>query len=112
MFDVQLRHIGDTAVVAPEGELDLATAHRLGAALVEAAGRGAQRVILDLRRLTFVDSSGIGVIVKFQRHFAVEGVRFGIVKGDDNVQRAFAISHVEPLLPWTAPVGGPSQRPS
>jgi|SRR6185369_3541015 anti-anti-sigma factor len=106
MFDVQVQHIGDTAVVAPAGELDLATAHELGAALAEAAYRGAPRVILDLRRLTFVDSSGIGVIVKFKRHFAVEGVPFGVVKGDDNVQRAFALSHVEPLLPWTAPVGG------
>jgi anti-sigma B factor antagonist len=103
MFDVQVQHIGDTAVVAPEGELDLATAPRLGAALVEAAGDG-DRVVLDLRRLTFVDSSGIGVILKFKRHFAVEGVRFGVVKGDDIVQRAFAISHVEPLLPWTSPV--------
>jgi len=63
MFDVQVQHIGDTAVVAPAGELDLATAHELGAALAEAAYRGAPRVILDLRRLTFVDSSGIGVIV-------------------------------------------------
>jgi anti-sigma B factor antagonist len=106
MFDVQVQHIGDTAVVAPEGELDLATAHQLGAALAQAEHHGAPRVILDLRRLTFVDSSGIGVIVKFKRHFAVEGVRFGVVKGDDNVQRAFAISHVEALLPWTAPPVG------
>jgi anti-anti-sigma factor len=104
MLDVHVHHIGDTAVVAPEGELDLATAHRLGAALAGEADHGAPRVVLDLRQLTFVDSSGIGIIVKFKRHFAVEGVRFGVVKGDDNVQRAFALCHVEPLLPWTAPV--------
>jgi anti-anti-sigma factor len=103
MFDVQLHHLGDTDVVAPVGELDLGTAHRLGAALAAAGEHGAPRVVLDLRRLTFVDSSGIGVIVKFQRHFAVEGIRFGVVRGDDVVQRAFALSHVEPLLPWTAP---------
>lgn len=103
MFDVQVRHIGDTSVVSPSGELDLGTAHTLSAALAAEAGSGAPRVILDLRRITFVDSSGIGVIVKFKRHFDVEGVRFGVVKGDDNVQRAFALSHVEPLLPWTSP---------
>jgi anti-sigma B factor antagonist len=102
MFDIHTHHLGDTDVVAPVGELDLATAHRLGAALAT-AGQGASRVLLDLRRLTFVDSSGIAVIVKLQRHFAVEGIRFGVVKGDDRVQRAFALSHVEALLPWTAP---------
>src|SRR3954470_24293140 len=67
VLDVHTHHLGDTDVVAPVGELDLATAHSLGAALAAAADRGAQRVMLDLRRLTFVDSSGIGVIVKFQR---------------------------------------------
>jgi anti-anti-sigma factor len=98
MLDVHTHHLGDTDVVLPDGELDLATAPRLAAALAETR---APRVVLDLRRLTFVDSSGIGVIVKFQRYFAAEGVRFGVVKGADQVQRAFAICHVEPLLPWT-----------
>jgi anti-anti-sigma factor len=106
VLDVHTHQLGDTDVVAPVGELDLATAHSLGAALAGAAGRGAQRVMLDLRRVTFVDSSGIGVIVKFQRFFAVEGIWFGVVKGDDNVQRAFALSHVEALLPWTGPPAG------
>jgi anti-anti-sigma factor len=103
VLDVHTHHLGDTDVVAPVGELDLATASSLGAALAAAAHRGASRVLLDLRRLTFVDSSGIALIVKLQRHFAAEGIRFGVVKGDDIVQRAFALSHVEALLPWTGP---------
>jgi anti-anti-sigma factor len=103
VFDVHVHQVGDTDVVAPVGELDLATAHRLGAALAAAGDHGVPHVVLDLRRLTFVDSSGIGVIVKFKRHFAVEGVRFGVVRGGDVVQRALALSHVEGLLPWTEP---------
>ena len=103
MLDVHTHHLGDTDVVLPSGELDLSTAPNLAAALTATI---APRVILDLRRLTFIDSSGIGMIVKFQRHFAVEGIRFALVKGTDQVQRAFAIAHVEPLLPWSdAPQG-------
>jgi anti-sigma B factor antagonist len=98
VLDVQTHHLGDTDVVLPAGELDLATAPHLAAALT---GTIAPRVILDLSRLTFVDSSGIGVIIKFQRHFAVEGIRFALIKGPDTVQRAFSLAHVEPLLPWT-----------
>lgn len=101
MLDVRSRIVGDTHVVAPSGELDLATAHALGAALADAERQGATRVLLDLRGLTFVDSSGIGVIVKLQRHFAAEGVRFAMVRGPDDVQRSFALARVEPLLPWT-----------
>jgi len=89
--------------VAPSGELDLATAPALGTALASAVAEGATRVVLDLRELTFVDSSGIGVIIKFQRYFAVEGIGFGVVRGDETVQRAFDIAGVAPLLPWTDP---------
>jgi anti-sigma B factor antagonist len=103
LLDVQVHQVGTTHVVTLAGELELSTAHALGATLGAVAQQGATRVVLDLRRLTFVDSSGISIIVKFKRHFAVEGVLFGVVKGDDRVQRAFEISHVEPLLPWTAP---------
>jgi anti-anti-sigma factor len=105
VFDLHVHPVGDTHVIAPAGELDLVTSRVLGAALAAAAEHGAAGVVLDLRRLTFVDSSGISLIIKFKRHFAAEGVRFGVVKGDENVQRAFAVSHVEPLLPWTAAPG-------
>jgi anti-anti-sigma factor len=103
VFDVHVHHLDGTDVVAPVGELDLGTAPRLAAALAASGEHGVPRVVLDLRRLTFVDSSGIGLVVKFKRHFAVEGVLFGVVRGDDIVQRAFALSHVEALLPWTEP---------
>jgi anti-anti-sigma factor len=104
MFDVAVRQIADTAVVTPAGELDLSTAHALSAVLADVAAQGAPRIVLDLRKLTFVDSSGVGLVIKFQRHFAVEGIGFGVVKGDERVQRAFSLSHVEPLVPWTTPV--------
>jgi anti-anti-sigma factor len=102
VFNVRTEQIGDTCVVAPEGELDLSTAHQLGAAIAFAATR-ATRVVLDLRQLTFVDSSGISVIIKLKRHLAVEGITFGVVKGTPVVQRAFALSRVEALMPWTNP---------
>ena len=106
-FDIQTHDDGALLVVAPSGELDLATAPALGAALVDAGASGAARVVLDLRDLEFVDSSGIGLILKFKRYFAVEGVGFGVVRGGERVQRAFALSHVERLMPWTDPPPGP-----
>ena len=106
MLDVHVHQVDDARVVAPRGELDLATAPALGAALVEAGASGAARVVLDLRDLEFVDSSGIGLILKLKRHFAVEGVGFGVVRGGERVQRAFALSHGERLMPWTDPPPG------
>jgi anti-anti-sigma factor len=102
MFELRVREVADTFVVSPAGELDLSTARELGDALAGVADRGATRVVLDLRGLTFVDSSGVGLIVKFQRYYAAEGIAFGLVRGDDLVQRTFELSRVEPLLPWVS----------
>ncbi|HEU4976079.1 MAG TPA: STAS domain-containing protein [Baekduia sp.] len=103
MFDVHVHQDGKTVVVAPSGELDLVSAHALGVPLAAAAEHGVTRVVLDLRELTFVDSSGIGLILKFRRHFAAEGIEFALIRGEPRVQRTFALAHVEPLLPWTEP---------
>ena len=56
-----------TCVVAVEGDLDLATAARLRRALVELHGRGYVRYVLDLSRLTHMDSMGLGVLVGFHK---------------------------------------------
>jgi anti-sigma B factor antagonist len=49
------------------GELDLATAPRLAAALAEVAGRDEGRVVLDLTHLSFMDSTGLSLIVRTDR---------------------------------------------
>jgi anti-sigma B factor antagonist len=54
-------------VLALAGELDLATTPRLAAALAEDAVAGAARVVLDLGRLSFMDSTGLGLIVRADR---------------------------------------------
>lgn len=107
MLEVDVHQDGSAVVVRPAGELDLASARVLSVPLAAAAAHGATRVVLDLRGLTFIDSSGIGLIIRFQRHYAAEGIAFGLVRGDERVQRPFSIAHVEPLLPW---VGPPSER--
>jgi anti-anti-sigma factor len=49
---------GRDAIVYVSGELDLATAHELDAALAEAASQADGRLILDLRELSFSDAVG------------------------------------------------------
>ena len=100
MLDVHVKQDGSTVTVAPEGELDLASARRLNAPLAAAAEHGVARVLLDLRGLTFIDSSGIGLIMKFQRHYAAEGIAFALIRGGERVQRALELSHVQALLRW------------
>src|SRR5437016_5596808 len=55
---------GDAVVVRLAGELDLYNAEDARAALTEASGRSPERVVVDLGEVTFVDSTGLGVLVE------------------------------------------------
>jgi anti-anti-sigma factor len=67
------------AVVTIRGELDLATAPELETALLERLDAG-QEVVLDLRELQFMDSSGLRVLVTAHARAADGGPRFAIVR--------------------------------
>jgi len=53
----------DCAVVSVDGELDPATAPQLADELVALAGAGARSVTVDLAGLTFIDSTGLSVLI-------------------------------------------------
>ncbi len=58
----------DAPIVVARGEVDIATAAELSQAMTEAVERSPTRVILDLADVTFMDSSGIKVIVHAQKN--------------------------------------------
>jgi len=62
-FDLLTEQSDDQVVVRILGELDLDTAPRLGAVLVDLAAQGG-RVTLDLAGMTFIDSTGLSVFVR------------------------------------------------
>ena len=88
-------------MLALKGELDLATAPTLverADALLEG---GTQAMVLDLRDLAFIDSTGLGAIAGIDRAARKAGVPFSLVPGPANVQRVFEISGTRGAFTWT-----------
>ena len=85
-FSVARRRAGDTVVVVPEGEIDLATVDTVQAELDMAAGESA-RVVLDLRAVTFIDSAGIRLVLEAMRALR----EFAVVPGGPEVSRVFRL---------------------
>jgi len=63
LFSLESVLDGETPVLRLHGELDLATAGTLEEALDEALAGGAGRLVLDLSGLSFIDSTGISLLI-------------------------------------------------
>ena len=90
--------VNGVAVITLAGELDLASAPALADAIAGAASSGAELVIVDLRDVEFMDSSGIGVLVKAHQAATQSGRRFAVVKGSPQVDRILRLTGLHELM--------------
>jgi len=90
-FEISRRELdGRTSVLAVAGELDLSSAPDLKWALTDALDESAQ-VVVDLLKVSFLDSTALGVLVGVQRRLGA-GARLAIVCADANVLRIFELT--------------------
>jgi anti-anti-sigma factor len=97
-FQLETRRDGAAIVLAVSGELDLASSPALREELARANEDGTELVILDLRGLVFMDSTGLSVVVKAHQRAVESGRRFAIVRGGKQVQRLLSLTGVAERL--------------
>jgi anti-sigma B factor antagonist len=90
-FRVDVHPERDVVRVVPVGELDLATSPRLQHELLELRNSGFDHVVLDLRQLTFIDSSGIRVVVAEHRFAERADREFSLISGPPAIQRVLEL---------------------
>ena len=94
---------GKRAWVRPFGELDLDSVHRVEAALEDLRADACPEVVLDLRGLTFMDSTGLRLVMRWDTSAQDDGFRFAIVPGRDVVQRVFRLTGMDSHLTLAEP---------
>ncbi len=88
---------GTTRIVLT-GELDIATGPELERALEAQLEQAATDIVLDLRGVTFIDSSGLRVVLVAGRSAADEGRRLIVVPGHGQVRHVMRLAQVEDRL--------------
>jgi anti-anti-sigma factor len=105
---LETRQEDETAVVALAGELDMAGA----AALEQELGLlQAHTIIVDLRGLEFMDSSGLRAITTSAQRAQDAGRRFALIPGAAQVMRVFEITRMRERLEFVADIGEADGRP-
>jgi anti-anti-sigma factor len=94
------RNRGDY-VIELAGELDLSGVARVSEAFASAFDSDARAIVLDLRGLEFLDSTGVHAILKAERSASEQHRSFVIVRGPRQVQRIFEISGILDMLTFS-----------
>jgi anti-sigma B factor antagonist len=97
-FRVQVRTEDRALVFAVEGELDLASSPTLEQELDRVRDEDVDLLIIDLRELRFMDSTGLHALVKANKRATEAGRRFAVVKGGAQIQRLLSLTGVGELL--------------
>jgi anti-sigma B factor antagonist len=97
-FRVEVRNADHATVISVSGELDLASSPALEEELERVSESGADVVVVDLRELEFMDSTGLSVLVRAHQAAQEHGRRLGLVNGSQQVQRLLALTGVAERL--------------
>lgn len=98
-FDIGVAGTASHPDVVVRGELDVATSPRLRTELAVLIARGATDITLQFGDVSFIDSSGLGVLVgAYKRLHEVGSGTIHIVGAQPPVRKVFEITGLEPAL--------------
>jgi anti-sigma B factor antagonist len=88
--------------VVPVGELDLATVPEVRRAVEALRASGVDHLVLDLSGLSFLDSSGIHLLLDLTATARADAHRIELIPGPPEIQRVFALTGTTAALPFRA----------
>jgi anti-sigma B factor antagonist len=99
LFEMAERHERDATVVALSGELDFGTVGQVQARLAELRDQGSA-TLLDLDGLTFIDSTGIRLVLTACEDAENGEWTFRVTRGSERVRRVLEAAQVIDRLPY------------
>jgi anti-sigma B factor antagonist len=102
-FRIDVEPARDSVRVAPVGELDIATVDKLRAEIARLRESGFADVVLDLRGVRFLDSTGLRLILELDAAARESGQQLRLIRGSAVVQRIFEVTQVSERLHFVEP---------
>ena len=89
--------------VAPFGELDIATVDKLQAEVSRLRESGFAKIVLDLRGVRFLDSTGLRLVLELDAAARADAHELLVIRGSDVVHRIFEVTQVAERLNFVDP---------
>lgn len=88
----------DRVIVHLEGELDLLGAPAVADTIADLLDVGFQRIVVDLRSVSFIDSSGLRTLLTSRSRAYERGAALALVRGPQQVERVFELTGTSSLF--------------
>lgn len=97
MLEASVRKDGETNYIAIQGRIDMSNVASYEEILVNNM-TDVKKLVVDLKGLTFIDSTGIGGLVTAIKHAFKENIAFELVNVPEGIDEAFEVIGVYELL--------------
>ncbi|MDZ7679423.1 MAG: STAS domain-containing protein [Acidimicrobiales bacterium] len=108
VLDVEERPLGRVLIVS--GDLDVATAPQVRSEVVRLLGDGISDLVIDLTRVDFIDSFGLGVLVGALKRVRGAGGHLGLVITEPRVRKVFEVTGLDRVFELTETVDAALER--
>jgi anti-sigma B factor antagonist len=98
-LNLTAREQDGVSILAVKGEIDIYTASALDERLSGLIAEGAYRLVVDLTEVDFLDSTGLGVMVKTLKRVREHDGSLDVVVSNDRILKVFRITGLDQVVP-------------
>lgn len=85
-MDIVSENQGDAAILRPKGKIEMMGAPELKEAIHARMAAGAKKIVVDMRSVTFIDSSGYGVLIEAAHALVEKGGSFRLLGAQNRMK--------------------------
>jgi anti-sigma B factor antagonist len=100
-FDLETETQGNSALLRIRGDLDLQVVEQVTETLTRIEADPPELLVIDLSRVAFMDSSGMGAIAAAHARAVETGRRFAVVRPPAGVRQAFDRTRLDEVITIT-----------
>src|SRR5438045_229728 len=95
---IEVQQSAERVLVFPEGDVDLSSYDEFRAALAEAVTAGRAHVVVDLARVSFIDSMGLGALVSGLHDANEAGSEVSLICSSPHLSRLLQVTGLSQLF--------------
>ena len=98
-LDVKLESIGGFSLIGLSGEVDVYSAPKLRETIKDLVDEGKYNIVVDLEKVAFLDSTGLGVLVGGLKRVKHHSGELGVICNQEKILRIFRITGLTKVFP-------------